>query len=125
MQIHCDTHVFVWLHAGELEQLSDLARSRIEECELVMSPIAELELTYLCEIGRTTAPGSAVFADLAERIGVVRSATSFAAVVAAAAPLSWTRDPFDRLIVGDADASACDLLTRDSRLLDRYSRAVW
>ncbi len=123
--IHCDTHVFVWLHNVELDKLSATGRELIEERDLVMSPMVELELTYLHEIGRTTVPGSVVFADLQHRIGLRRSESSFAAVAAAAASLSWTRDPFDRIIAGDASASACQLLTKDQHMLDNFEMAVW
>ena len=47
------------------------------------------------------------------------------AVVQAAASLSWTRDPFDRLIVGDALAANCPLLTKDDSIQANLPLAVW
>lgn len=123
--IRLDTHVVVWLHDGKVERLSPVAVELIRERPLVISPIVELELTYLHEIGRLNASGAAIVRDLEGRIGLERSAERLDAVVAAAAELSWTRDAFDRLIVGDASAAACELLTKDRTILDHYPLAVW
>jgi len=42
-----------------------------------------------------------------------------------AAPLTWTRDPFDRLIVGDATGANSALLTKDSTILANCPLAEW
>jgi len=39
--------------------------------------------------------------------------------------LSWTRDPFDRLIVAHALAYSAVLCTRDRLVRDNYSHATW
>jgi len=39
--------------------------------------------------------------------------------------LSWTRYPFDRLIVAHALAYSAVLCTRDRRIRDNYSHATW
>jgi PIN domain nuclease of toxin-antitoxin system len=49
----------------------------------------------------------------------------FRKVVDQAIAESWTRDPFDRLIVANAKAAAAPLVTRDERIRDNYSRALW
>lgn len=123
--IRLDTHVVVWLATGELERFTADGRALLESEELVISPVVELELTYLQEIGRLVWTGSAVVADLRERVGLVTSSMSMAAVVASAAPLSWTRDPFDRLIVGDALAANSPLLSKDSTVLEHCDLARW
>lgn len=124
-RIHCDTHVVAWLYAERLDMMSADGRSLIDDRDLVVSPMVELELTYLHEIGRLRAPGAVILADLVERLGMKRSDSSFSSVAAAAASLSWTRDPFDRIIAGDASASACQLLTKDQHMLDNFELAVW
>jgi PIN domain nuclease of toxin-antitoxin system len=50
---------------------------------------------------------------------------SLASAVAAAIPLNWTRDPFDRLIVGDAIGANSQLLTKDSTILAHCTLAKW
>ncbi|MDQ3469412.1 MAG: PIN domain-containing protein [Actinomycetota bacterium] len=123
--IRLDTHVAVWLYSGELERLSAPAAAAVEHEDLVISPIVELEATYLHEIGRLTVTGAELTADLRGRVGLALSDLDMAAVVAAAAPLSWTRDPFDRLIVGDALAANCTLLTKDGTIREHCPLARW
>jgi PIN domain nuclease of toxin-antitoxin system len=42
--IYLDTHVVVWLYAGDLELLPQEVRELLEGEELVISPMVELEL---------------------------------------------------------------------------------
>ncbi len=123
--IRLDTHVVVWLYSGERERLSDAAATLIDEHVPVVSPTVQLELTYLHEIGRLTVGGGDILEDLGARIGLVRSDVPMAAVVQAAAALSWTRDPFDRMIVGDAIAAAATLVTKDDVIHANTTVAAW
>lgn len=123
--IRLDTHVVIWLYTGEVERFSDTAAKRLKHEDLVISPIVELELTYLHEIGRLTVPGAVVVADLHERVGLMLSTRHLSSVVAAATPLHWTRDPFDRLIVGDAVSANSALLTKDAAILAHCRLAEW
>lgn len=123
--IRLDTHVVVWLYTGETERFSARAAERLTEEALVISPIVDLELTYLFEVGRLRVPGVTIVSDLKERIGLQHSAESLASAVAAAIPLDWTRDPFDRLIVGDAMGANTSLLTKDSTILANCTLAEW
>ena len=123
--IRLDTHVVVWLYAGDLARLSPTAVELLETDALVISPMVELELTYLHEIGRLTVGGADIVADLVERIGLRHSETSMTTAVRVAAGLSWTRDPFDRLIVADALAANTPLLTKDDQILANVPLARW
>jgi len=123
--IRLDTHVVVWLYQGQTERLSARAAERIETHSLVVSPMVQLELTYLHEIGRLTVSGAEILGDLGSRIGVQLSDASLAAVVHAAASLNWTRDPFDRLIVADALVASTELLTKDATIAAHCPLAVW
>jgi len=38
---------------------------------------------------------------------------------------TWTRDPFDRLIVSQARLADVPLLTRDRTIHTHYPRAIW
>jgi len=122
---YLDTHVALWLHDGLLEQLSSAAREVIAGARLLLSPMVELELAYLRESGRLALDARRIIAGLEAALGMSRGAVPFADVVAAALKLTWTRDPFDRLIVGEAIAANAVLLTRDSLIRRHYKRAVW
>lgn len=123
--IHLDTHVIAWLFAGDRRRFPAAVVRRLERESIVISPAVELELQLLFEIGRTKQPGRAVVADLAARVGLELSETAFETIVGAAAGQTWTRDPFDRMIVGQAQAERATLLTADRSILDNYRLARW
>jgi PIN domain nuclease of toxin-antitoxin system len=123
--IHLDTHVVVWLYAGDPGLFPSSARKRLEREELRISPMVALELEYLHEIGRIAEGPSVVLKELERAMGLVQEDTSFAAVVAAAQGFTWTRDPFDRLIVGNAAIAGTNLLTKDRIIRRHYRHAFW
>lgn len=123
--IYLDTHVVVWLYAGLVEKLSQPARVLINEHEIEISPIVRLELQYLHEIGRVTEDANVVVADLSSRIGLNVCKKRFNAIIGRAIGLSWTRDPFDRLIVANADLNDNILVSKDQDILDHYHHARW
>ncbi len=84
-----------------------------------------LEIDFLREIGRVYESGEHVFRDLAKRSGLMLSETPFAEVVSEASRQSWTKDPFDRIIVGDASVHNASLVTTDSFIHENYPRALW
>lgn len=89
------------------------------------SPIVELELAYLFEVGRVTEPPRAPLEVLGRSIGLAVAEASASDLVGAALDLSWTRDPFDRLIAAHAIASGANLLTADRTMLKHLPLAVW
>ena len=123
--IRLDTHVVVWLYTGETEQLSTAAVAAIEQHELVVSPMVQLELSYLHEIGRLTIGGADIIGDLERRVGLRRSDVVLEALADTAASLTWTRDPFDRLIVADALVAGAALVTKDRTIHDHTTIARW
>ena len=123
--IRLDTHAVVWLYTGEIERFTPEGQRLLESEQLTVSPIVQLELTYLHEIGRLKVGGADILGDLESRVRLYTVNQPLLAVVQAAASLDWTRDPFDRLIVGDAVAANCPLLTKDDAILANLALAVW
>lgn len=123
--MHADTHVVVWLYAGVLHKFPDAVRTRLDGESLFISPMVALELEYLYETGRTTESARIVVDDLEDRIGLSVIDTSFVKVAAVAEGLSWTRDPFDRIISAQALVEGAPLLTADRRIRDNLSLAFW
>ena len=123
--IRLDTHAVVWLYTGELDRFTPEGRVLLESEQLTVSPIVQLELTFLHEIGRLRVGGADILGDLESRLRLFIVNQPLLAVVHAAASLDWTRDPFDRLIVGDAVAANCRLLTKDDAIHANLSLAVW
>ncbi len=92
---------------------------------LFVSPIVGLELTYLYEIGRVSEPASAPLSALRRALGLEVADVSVAELVQAAADLSWTRDPFDRLIAAHAIVANASLVTADEAIRENLSQATW
>lgn len=124
--IYLDTHVVLGFYLGRVEGLSERARRLIEyEPEILISPIVLLEVDYLHEIGRTTLGSAPVFKYLHQQIGLQTCKIAFIDVVQTASQLSWTRDPFDRIITAQAAIKRQRLITKDSMILEHYEHAVW
>lgn len=101
------------------------ARKHLEGRRVVISPMALLEIEYLSEIGRVTVPAGELFTALRQSAGLSIAATPWEAVVKTALGLSWTRDPFDRLIAAHAITDGVPLVTADGNLREHCPNAVW
>jgi len=123
--IYLDTHVVVWLYAGLSEKFTDRGIDLLENRQLFISPMVQLELQYLKEIQRITVDSALMIETLAYSIGLQTCQTSFAQIVAESITETWTRDPFDRLIVAQAKTRKAPLLTQDRLILEHYPQAVW
>ena len=120
-----DTHAVIWAYAGETARFGKEARTLIELGELIISPSVVLELQLLHEIGRVTPAASAYVETLGRDIGLRVASDTFDSVVSAALAESWTRDPFDRLIVAHARLLGATLLSRDRRIAAAYPNTRW
>lgn len=125
MSAYLDTHVALWLYAGETQRVSKRAADAINRESLAISPVALLEMQFLREIGRISVAPNAVVTDLARRLGLALEDRPTAALVEHCLDMSWTRDPFDRLIVAQAALDDSFLITRDRLILEHYPQAVW
>ena len=123
--IYLDTHAIVWLYAGLIEKFSETTRELINSHEICISPIVRLELQYLHEIQRVTDESQVIVADLSNRIGLLICDKPLNLIVTRALIISWTRDPFDRLIVANAALNDNLLLSKDQRIRENYTFARW
>jgi len=123
--IYLDTHVVVWLYAGESERFSKKGVELIEENDLLISPAVLLELQFLKEIKRITSDPMLVIQTLEETIGLQMCRLDFSKVVIGALSQSWTRDPFDRLIAAQASVRSELLLTKDRMIRRHCATACW
>jgi PIN domain nuclease of toxin-antitoxin system len=123
--IYLDTHVAAWMFAGRTELLPAAVQAYVESCDLLISPAVELELQYLFEIRRTTEPAQVVVESLQREVGLKVCDLPFREVVTVALSQSWTRDPFDRLIVSQALLRKAPLATRDRIMRAHCPLAFW
>lgn len=124
-EAYLDTHLVVWLYSGNLELISQKVKVIIETNELLYSPIIKLEIEYLKEIKKIKEGPKRIIESLKKEIGLKESRIDFAKVVDASIKLTWTRDPFDRLIVSNASLTNSILLTKDENILKNYKRSIW
>lgn len=120
-----DTHIFVWLYAGLRDKFSAKAMAALDNNDLKISPIVMLETQYLFEIKRISSPAKTLYEDLHLRLGLTIDNNDLSIITQNALDLSWTRDPFDRLIVAHAMTLSAPLLTADEIILKNYSAAIW
>lgn len=120
-----DTHIVLWLAANKTDRITAKALQAIDIEDVAISPMAELEMAYLREIGRITGHPDAIVGDLSTRIGLRVDQVEFGAVCAAAISQTWTRDPFDRLQAAHAIVKNIRFVTKDEVIRANLPLALW
>ncbi len=83
-----------------------------------------MEMRFLQEIQRVNIGPEKWLEILRRDFGATVCALPFQAVVARSFDLGWTRDPFDRLIVVQAMAGKCKLITKNTRNRENFAGAI-
>ena len=126
MIVYVDTQVAVWLAEANLAKISRKAISLINNGDVRISPMAVIELQYLYEIRRIIVSPPEILMKLGVEIGLTVCEHPFPIIAETALGESWTRDPFDRIIVAHAKANGlAPLLTSDEMILANYPNARW
>ena len=121
-----DTAVAVWLAEANLAKISQKALSLVQIADVRISPMAVVELQYLYEIQRITVPPQEILVKLNAEIGLTVCDHPFPIIAEIALQETWTRDPFDRIIVAHARANGmAPLLTKDEVIRANYENARW
>ena len=122
--IFLDTHSAVFLFENT-KRIPRKAWKLLENDQVVLSPMARLELEWLHETQRIRHEPATIFDYLARDFGVVIETEGWARAAEIAQVLNWTRDPFDRLIAAHAMVWGAPLLTRDALIQEHYPLAFW
>jgi PIN domain nuclease of toxin-antitoxin system len=86
-----------------------------------ISPVSLLEIQFLSEIGRLEVAAPEFFDTLGSDPRFVVDDPPFAALVRHALALSWTRDPFDRLLAAHSSVRRVPLCTADATVIRHHS----
>lgn len=110
-----DTHVFVWC-LSDVSRLSQAARASIAEPrnDIFVSAISGWEIAVKRAKGRMTAPDN--LSEMIEERGFTHLPLTFHHAEQAGNLPPHHRDPFDRLLVAQAQAEGLILVTRDARI---------
>ncbi len=126
MIAYLDTNVAVWLSHGRLRHLSKDALRVVRTADLLLSPMAMLELEYLYDLGRSKLRSRDIVRKLQDEIQVRICDLGFEKIAGTAMDEGWTTDPFDRLIVANAKANGfAALISADQEIAAHYPKTVW
>ena len=122
MNVLLDTHFLLWtvLHADRLQEFPWLEPYR----PWGVSPVSFLEIQFLAEVGRLEVDQPGFTQAVATDPRFVVDEVPLLALVEKALPLSWTRDPFDRLLAAHSDARRVPLCSLDRRIRAGHRRLV-
>ena len=117
-----DTHFLLWTllgskRLGEFPWLDDLRPWGV-------SPVSFLEIQFLAEVGRLEVVQPDFVQAVASDPRFIVDEVPLVALVEKAIPLSWTRDPFDRLLAAHSHARRVPLCSLDRRIRENHSRLV-
>jgi len=87
--------------------------------------MVRLELQYLKEIKRLNVAPATILDEFTSIMGLMICNTPFSAIIRQAELETWTRDPFDRIIVAQARLHGAPLVSKDETIRANYPLAVW
>lgn len=125
LRVLLDTHAVMFLWSGHVKKFGRSSRNLLERAHLLVSPMVRLELAFLREIGRIDPTPERVLTDLTHDVGLTLTDEPLDALVLLAEPLTWTRDPFDRLLIASAMLHELPFVTRDRDIQENFDAAVW
>ena len=116
-----DTHFLIWLVLG-LKRLAEFPWVHRHR-PWGISPISFLEIEFLAETGRLSVSNPAFTRAVMEDPRFTVDDIPLATLIRHALGLTWTRDPFDRMLVAHSLARRVPLCTID-RNIRRHHRLV-
>lgn len=126
MRILLDTQTWLWLQVSP-ERLNDdaLALARDADQELLLSAASSWEIAIKVALGKLTLPTdpASYVPDRMRSNGVRALSVTHSHALAVAALPHYHRDPFDRLLIAQAQLENLTVLTAD-RAFDDYDVAV-
>jgi PIN domain nuclease of toxin-antitoxin system len=122
MNVLLDTHFLLWtaLKSDRLKEFPWLDDYR----PWGISPISFLEIQFLAEVGRVEVDQARFSEAVSADPRFVVDEAPLVALIEKALPLSWTRDPFDRLLSAHSNARRIPLCSLDRRIRASHRNLV-
>jgi PIN domain nuclease of toxin-antitoxin system len=118
-----DTHFLIWITTCDQRKLDRFPwLDRYQPWTL--SPMSLLEIRYLTERGRLQLDPVPYFEEVLHDVRFVVDDPALVALVRHAFDLSWTRDPFDRMLSAHSLARRLPLCTTDRVILANHRLLV-
>lgn len=122
MRLLLDTHFLLWI---------TLDVPRIDDFEWLddyrpwgVSPVSFLEIAFLAEVGRIEADTERFMEAVSSDSRFIVDDVPLVALVRHSLDLSWTRDPFDRLLAAHSGARRTPLCTLDRTIRRHHAMIV-
>jgi len=125
MKLFLDTHVLIWLFLRDRSLFSESALILIDSADIYLPNISILELQFLYEIGKLLVKPEIIIEELEETINLLKVHSNMSDIIQTALSISWTRDPFDRLMVAESIFHKANLLTKDREIRRHFDNAMW
>jgi PIN domain nuclease of toxin-antitoxin system len=122
VNILLDTHFLLWavLGAERLREFPWLDGYR----PWGVSPVSFLEIQFLAEVGRLEVQQPSFTQTVVADPRFILDEAPLVALIEKALPLSWTRDPFDRLLVAHSEARRVPLCSLDRSIRSNHRLLV-
>jgi PIN domain nuclease of toxin-antitoxin system len=118
IEVLLDTHFLLWIALGS-KRLDDFPWI-YGRAPWTVSPVSLLEIQFLAEAGRIETSGRAFEERISRDRRFLIDEVPLAALIRHSFDLSWTRDPFDRLLAAHSAARRLPLCTADRTLLRHH-----
>ncbi|HPI15711.1 MAG TPA: PIN domain-containing protein [Spirochaetota bacterium] len=122
--VFIDTHIAIWLYNGNTQMLSAKGKRALETSDIRVTPMVKLEIEYLYEIGKIKKGPDEILSALSDSIDLRIDDIPLTDLVETAIGEKWTRDPFDRMIVGHAKKRNAVLISADHNIAKHYKKTM-
>ena len=123
-----DTHAFLWM-AADPDQLSRRVRKivRNKNNRLYLSAASGWEIALLEKLNRIKLPDEPqrFIPEAIQRLSVLPIPISFSTAITAAMLPLIHRDPFDRIIIAEAEKGKLIVITKDKKFVEYGIQSLW
>jgi PIN domain nuclease of toxin-antitoxin system len=120
-----DTHALIWLYEENAKAFSSRGREMLEASHIIIPSFVWLELVMMEQKGRLGHSLASLQSFIAKTLTIRALKADISKICRAAHPLTWTRDPFDRMIVAECIFHNIPLVTKDRLIRKHYKKAIW